>query len=108
MAKIKELVIRFTQSASDDVVANRVRIHPANSTPDYATPYDELPKAAPDADGFTRIPLANVPKAKGLDGSYDVAITAVDGVGNESDFLDIDNATFDLDPPLAPTGGSVE
>lgn len=109
MSQIKALVIRFTQSPSSDVVANRIRIHPANSVPDYSTPFDEIrPVPQVDADGFTRIPLANVPKAAGLEGSYDVAITAVDGAGNESDFLDIDNATFDLDPPAAPTAGSVE
>jgi hypothetical protein len=109
MAKIKELVIRFTQSTSGDVVANRVRIHAADTAPDYATPYDEVrPPPAADADGFTRIPLANVPKAAGLSGRYDVGITAVDAAGNESDFLDIDSVPFDLDPPRPPTAGSVE
>lgn len=109
MSLIKEVVIRFTQSVAADLAANRIRIHPANSVPSYSTPFDEIrPIPAPDADGFTRIPLANVPKANGLEGQFDVAITAVDTTGNESDFLDIDNATFDLSPPDAPTGGSVE
>lgn len=107
MALIKSVVIRFKQSTSPDTVANRVRIHPANSVPDYATAYDQVTKPTPDADGYSRIPLANVPKATGLEGKFDVAITAVDAVGNESDFLDIDNQTFDLSPPLAPSDGSL-
>lgn len=109
MSQIKELFIRFTQSTSPDVAGNRVRIHPANSDPSYDTPFDEIkPAPSPDADGFTRIPLVNVAKAAGLEGSYDVGVTAIDATGNESDFLDIDNATFDLSAPLPPTDGSVE
>lgn len=108
MAQVKELVIKFKQSASEDVTANRVRIRPANTPTAYDSPYHDVPKLAADDDGYTRIPLADVPQAEGLDGQYDVHVTALDDVGNESDFLEIDNQTFDIEPPAAPTDGSVE
>lgn len=108
MALVKELVVRFRQSASPDIVSNRFRVRPANTPAAYDTPFDDVPVPAADADGFTRVPLANVPAAAGLEGRYDVHVTAVDGAGNESDFLEIDNQLFDLSPPLPPTDGSVE
>lgn len=108
MAQIKEVVIRFRQSESPDVVANRVRVRPANSVAAYDGPFNDIALVAADTDGFTRIPAVNVPALAGLEGQYDVHITAVDSVGNESDFLEIDNQTFDLSPPEAPTDGSIE
>lgn len=100
--------IVFKQSAAADVVANRIRFHAANSEPDLATAFDEVPKPAADADGFTRIIVGTLPKAAGLDGTFDVAITAVDDAGQESGFLDIDAIDFDFAAPDAPTEGSVE
>lgn len=109
MALVKEVVVRFRQSDSSDVAANRIRVRPANTAAEYDTPFDEIrPVPAPDNDGFTRIPAANIPAMQGLEGQFDVHITAVDGRGNESDFLEIDNQTFDLSPPNAPTEGVVE
>lgn len=108
MAKIHTIVIRFKQSVAADVVANRVYIHAPNTPFDGSGAFDEItPVPTPDADGFTRIPLVNVPKAAGLEGNFDVDITSVDSSGNESDPLEIDNANFDLSPPDAPTDGSV-
>lgn len=108
MALVKEIVVRFRQSTAADVVANRIRVRPANTPAEYDSPFDELPKPAADNDGFTRIPAANIPSMQGLEGQYDVHITAVDSRGNESDFLEIDNQLFDLSPPDAPTDGAVE
>lgn len=100
--------IKFKQSAAADVVANRVRFHAANTDPDKATPFDEVrPPPAPEADGFTYLPIGNLAHAQGLDGAFDVAITAVDDAGQESGFLDIDNVDFDFAAPDAPTEGSV-
>ncbi len=101
--------IKFKQSTSTDVVKNRVRLHAANTAPDKATPYDEVAKPTPAADGYSYIDItdANLPKFAGKEGRFDIAITAVDAVGNESPFLDIDNALIDLGPPVAPTDGSV-
>jgi hypothetical protein len=109
MALVKEVVVRFKQSDSTDVAANRIRVRDANTLAVYDEPFDEIkPPPAPDNDGFTRIPAANIPAMQNLEGQFDVHITAVDGRGNESDFLEIDNQTFDLSPPNAPTDGAVE
>lgn len=107
MAQVKELVIRFKQSTSADIVQNRVRIRPANTPAAYDEPFDAVALPTVDSDGFSRIPLANIPQAQGLDGQFDVHVTAIDEVGNESDFLEIDNQAFDIEPPAAPTDGSV-
>jgi hypothetical protein len=106
MAKIKELVLRFRNPT--DAVRNNIRIRPANTPAEYDDPVDTLDSPTPDTDGFTRIPLANIPQAAGLEGQFDIHVTALDAAGNESDFLEIDNQTFDISPPDAPTEGSVE
>jgi hypothetical protein len=106
MAQIKELTLRFRNPA--DAVSNNIRIRPANSAAEYDAPVDNVLAPAPSADGFTRIPLVDIPQAAGLEGQFDIHVTALDATGNESDFLEIDNQTFDLSPPAAPTDGSVE
>ena len=106
MAQIKELTLRFRNPA--DAVANNIRIRPANTAAQYDTPVDRIPAPTPSSDGFTRIPLVDIPQAAGLEGQYDIHVTALDATGNESDFLEIDNQTFDLSPPEAPTDGSLE
>lgn len=108
MALVKEIVVRFRQSVSTDVVMNRIRVRAANTTAEYDEPFDDVTPPTADADGYTRIAAANIPGMVGLEGQYDVHITAVDSRGNESDFLEIDNQTFDLTPPDAPTDGAVE
>lgn len=108
MSHIKELVLRFKQATAPDVVKNRVYVHGPNLPFDPTAPFDEFAKPAADADGFTRVPLANLPKLVGLEGQYDLDVTAIDAAGNESDPLEIDNQTFDLSPPDAPTDGAVE
>lgn len=106
MAQIKELTLRFRNPA--DAVANNIRIRPANTAAEYDTPVERIAAPAPNADGYTRIPLADIAQAQGLEGQYDIHVTALDAAGNESDFLEIDNQTFDLSPPEAPTDGSLE
>lgn len=106
MAKVKELVLRFKNPT--DAAKNNIRIRPANTPAVYDDPVDTLPAPVVDADGFSRIPLSNIPQAAHLEGTYDIHVTALDAAGNESDFLEIDNQTFDISPPDAPTEGAVE
>lgn len=106
MAKIKELVLRFKNPT--DAVKNNIRIRPANTPAVYDDPVDTLDSPVADADGFTRVPLANISQAVGLEGQFDIHVTALDTAGNESDFLEVDNQTFDISPPDAPTDGSIE
>ena len=108
MAQVREIVIRFRPSTSDDVVGYRFRVRQANTVAAYDVPFDDQPVRVADADGFLRYPAANMQQFEGLEGVHDVHVTAVDARGNESDFLEIDNQTFDLSPPEAPTDGSIE
>lgn len=108
MALVKEVVVRFKPGASTDIKFHRVRVRPANTAAAYDEPHDDVAAVAADADGFCRIPAANIPSMASLEGQYDVHITEVDSRGNESDFLEIDNQTFDLSPPDAPTDGHID
>lgn len=107
MAQVKEVVVRFKPGTATDIKFHRIRVRPANTPAAYDTPFDDVPAVAPDADGFCRIPAANIPSMTNLEGVFDVHVTEFDG-RNESDFLEIDNQTFDLTPPDAPTEGSIE
>ena len=101
-------ILRFKQSVSPDVVANRVRIRPANTPAQKDSPYEDVAKPPVDTDGFSRIALDHLTQAQGLDGRYDVHLTAIDEAGHESPFLEVDNQVFDFVPPEAPTEGTVE
>lgn len=107
MAKIVSPKIRFKHSGAD-TVAIRVRLSANASAPDYATAYDQVPLPPVDADGFRRIPVASLPKFAGIEGTFDVDLTAVDAAGNESDFLQINSVDFDQSAPEAPTAGALE
>lgn len=109
MSTVTPLIAAFVQSTSGDVEANRVRIVPANSPMTYDIAYDEIrPVPAPDPDGKTRIDLSKLQGAAGLDGVFDVGITAVDERGQESGFLLLEDGNFDFSPPVAPTEGQFE
>lgn len=102
--------IKFKQSVAADVVANRIRIRPANTAAVKDDPFEDVPKPTPDADGFSRIVVGGLSQAQGLDGHYDVHVTALDDATppGESGFLEIDDVDFDFAPPDAPTEGSIE
>ena len=106
---VKPLIVAFKQSDSPDAEANRIRIAVAGEPLTYDLAFDEIrPLPAADADGFTRIDLSKLQIAAGLDGTYDVGITAVDERGQESPFLVVPNGNFDFSPPSAPTEGQFE
>jgi hypothetical protein len=107
MSQVHQLSIKFKQSTATDVVSNRVRIRPAGTPGAYDTPFQDVPKPAAAADGYTYIPLSAITAAAGLEGKYDVHVTSLDKSGNESNFLEIDNQVFDLSPPDAPSDGSI-
>lgn len=109
MSTVTPLIAAFKQSDSPDTEANRVRIVPTGSPLTYDLAHDEIrPVNAPDADGFTRIDISKLAGAAGLDGIFDVGITAVDERGQESPFLILAEGNFDFSPPNAPTEGQFE
>lgn len=107
MAKVVSPVIRFKHSG-DGATKIRVRLSAAASDPSYDTPFDEVAIPSVDSDGFRRIPVGVLPHLAGIEGTFDIDLTAVDNAGNESDFLQINSADFDLSPPAAPTDGALE
>lgn len=107
MSKVNSPVVKFKQSVSADTTANRIRVRAANTAPLYDAPFIDVPKVTADADGYSRISVSLISQLTGVEGRRDIHITAIDAVGNESDFLEIDNQLFDLSPPAAPTDGSI-
>ncbi len=110
MAFSKDAVLKFKQSVAADVVANRIRIRPANTPFVKDEPHVDVPVDASrvGSDGFTRIPFTLF-APDDLDGRYDVHVTAIDDAGGESETaLEVDNQDFDFVLPEAPTEGSVE
>lgn len=96
--------------------------------------YPDIPVASfnlyvePDDADFTQVPLpfapkltlakADVPVVAGKyqidlsgidveDGIYDIAVTAVEDSGNESDPLEVENVPLDVTPPPAPTDAEI-
>lgn len=109
MSTVTPLIAAFMQSDSTDVEANRVRIVVAGEAMTYEVPHEEIkPPPDPGADGLTRIDLSKLSISAGLDGTYDVGITAVDERGQESPFLILEDGNFDFSPPNAPTDGRFE
>lgn len=106
---IAPLIMRFKQSTSGDVEGNRFRITDAGVPPSYADEYDDISPAVPaDPDGFSRVDVGSLQIAAGLDGVYDVHVTAYDERKQESAFLTVPDGNFDFSPPSAPTDGGFE
>lgn len=107
MSRLAPMIASFVQGPGG-IVANRVRIVPDDVPFSYGAAFDEVPAPVPSGDGRSRIDLAQLPTAQGLEGTYDVYITGRDARGNESDPLAIDDALFDFSAPGAPTDGRID
>lgn len=104
--------IKFKQSGSQDVVANKIYVRVHNP----ATPINKLnalknvkvePPPNPDIDGFTNIEFSVLFPT--LDGYYDFGVSAIDDAGNESPLLTqgFINIPLDFVAPGPPTEGSI-
>lgn len=102
MSKIVNPKIRFKPSTSPDVVAYNIR--PAA---DYTVSPARITTFQTDPDGYVRVATAEVPFLEGVEGDVEVFVSAVDGAGNESDFLRV-AGPLDLSPPAPPVDGSIE
>ena len=105
--------LQFKPSASQDVVSYKLYAKidepNVNLTKDNATIIANLGKPAPEADGFIRVVLNNVPEMTNAEGMYDLGIAAVDGQNNESPLLLQGLADISLDflAPSPPSEASV-
>ncbi len=108
---IKGLTLRIFPATAADVVRYSLRYELSVgektwTQADYALPAVDLGPPGPvQGDGKIEYDLSLYSELAGLDGIYDIGVTAVDDVGNESDFLDLEDASIDFTPPDAPSGG---
>jgi hypothetical protein len=99
MAKINFTNLNFTPSPGAG--AHRLRLFPSDATPTpnevYAAPFAEV-----GVDGVVdQVELEGIGGA-GIEGTFDLYLTAVDAVGNESDFAVKEDYPLDLVAPAAP------
>jgi len=99
MAKINFQNLSFRPSAG--AVEHRLRLFPAGATPTPSEVY-AAPFGAVGVDGVVdSAEIAGLGGAN-VEGNFDLYLTAVDGVGNESDFAVKANVPLDLVAPEAP------
>lgn len=96
MAKLAPNKVGWNRSSATDVVGYRLRAKVAPGTIDYPDP-------PIDVGNVDNVDFATMPQFAGVDGTYNLGVTAVDDGGNESDIARLDNFPLDLVPPDAPT-----
>lgn len=105
MAKIKPKTLKFNPPTSPDAVAANIRIVPTGTGADYAqAPQGQITDLSAQGDGKIHVDLAGLDAQQTLDGVYDIAVTYVDEVGNESAFGVVVGVGLDFIAPDAPTG----
>jgi hypothetical protein len=95
MSKVKNVDISWVASDSPDVVGYRFYYQDVDMFLDYDAPYVDL-------GNVTTINVAAVLELSGLDGIYNIGITAIDDAGNESAMSIAENIPLDLESPNAP------
>lgn len=102
MPKVIKKNIRFMVSTDVDVVAHRVYVAANPDALDFTSPMAEVPMPEDKVlvpDNFPGFPLR--------DTDYQIGVTSVDDVGNESDMTVIQHP-FDFSAPSAPSQVWVE
>ena len=103
MAKLTSRIFKFTPSSSPDVVAYKIYVDLPGAA-SYTSPFSMVNDPVVDAgDGKIHADLANLVVASSKDGVYDIGVTALDEVSNESDMAVLANANLDCIAPDAPT-----
>ena len=99
MAKINFANLPFQPSPG--AVAHRLRLFPAGATP---TPEEVYNATFADVGNDGVVDSAEISGIGGasIEGNFDLYLTAVDGVGNESDFAVKVNVPLDLVAPPPP------
>jgi len=96
MAKLVGLKIKFSASASPDVVTNHLYYVESPAAVDYESPMVDIGNTA-DGEGFINVDLGR--HLSGLDGIYNIGIAAVDDVGNEADMSKANDLPLDFQAP---------
>lgn len=99
MAKIVGKKVKWVASTAADVVAHKVYVCPEGTTMDYNTPAAQVNMPTLE---YVLPGVFNM----SVEQNYQVGISAVDDVGNESDIVKV-TIPFDLVAPTAPSGVQV-
>lgn len=105
MARVKSKTLRFTPSQATDVTGYVVYFEPAADPTNlsYNSPSQAIGNPDPGADGKIAVDMAAFDLVRTLEGRYDVGLTALDAVGNESGMATILGVALDFTAPDAPT-----
>jgi len=96
MANVRKYQISWTKATASDIIGYKIYYVPDGEELNYGSPNVSV------GDVDSVIIPDDVPEFPFIDGNYQIGITAVDDVGNESDFL-MKTVPFDLVAPDAPT-----
>ena len=102
MAKIKTKEIRFTPSASPDVVTNKLYVEENGTSLTYDSPSYDVGNTLDLGSNKVHVDLKLYLADK--DGFYDIGIAAVDDVGNEADMQVMLGVPLDFVAPDAVSG----
>ncbi len=95
MAKIKNVNINFPASSSPDVVGYKLYIQAIPDAVNYDSEFFDLGNS-------TSVDLSVLPGMADKDGGFNVAVTAIDDAGNESDMSVVSEVVLDFAAPDAP------
>jgi hypothetical protein len=98
MSKIVTKTMVISPSPSNDVEKYRIRVVPKDNVVTYETVYYETSK-----DNLS-VDVSKIPALTNANGLYDFFVSAVDTVGNESDFVGSPSVAIDFEPPAPPAG----
>jgi hypothetical protein len=101
MARVASKTFFWTESAAADVVGYRVYVEPEGTPVSYNSPFVE-------AGAVTEVDLGEL--ANGgfaplvdAEGNFNLGVSAVDSIGNESDIVVLPSVPLDFVPPAPPT-----
>jgi len=98
---IKEVIVKFPPSASEDVTGYKMYYVPQGQTLDYSSNTIDLGLPATGTDGKIAASVSELPNFQAADDTFSIGITAVDDAGNESAMSTAD-VTLDFTAPDAP------
>ena len=106
MARVGEKFLYWDASTASDVVGYRVYAADSSEILDYDTPYV-------DVGNVTMVNLGELANEgfaplMDADGMFDLGISALDDMGNESHITVVENVPLDFVPPAAPTNPYVD